>query len=392
MSGENKKNEGSYSLRRFFTSTDSSVIEENFRKINSDFSPAYTKYILDELIKPINDIWFRSEMVGFGDFLIREEGEKPYMLVTNHSGMAFPWDAITFSYKLYEKYGLTQGAARAIIAPALTENLFMNPFLISSLWKKFGGVPATYLNFETMMRQRDYNILIYPEGIEGIGKGFNHRYQLQNMRTSFVRMSLKYKCEIITFSTINAEYINPFAYSWPWLNRKARKLGIPFVPVGPMTLLLFVQPWMFYIALPAKIYFVFGRRIRPWEMLDKPVEDLTNSDLRNLTSTIRQQMQEDLDDARRKYGKNPYRWGSLFREAIRNRKKLHYFMLMNWPFLFSEYDRLYHSGNPKTIHQLNVFTVIKLLIKKPVILAFFLPVIGWPIIFLRSWWEAKKKS
>ncbi len=387
-----KNKEITYSLRRFFTSSGEKIAKENLHKLNRNFSPSYTKFILEELIKPINETWFRSEMVGWGEYPHRQKSDKPYLLVTNHSGMAFPWDAITFSYKLYERFGFAQGVARALIAPALTDNLFMNPFLIASLWKRFGGVPATFTNFETMMNQAEHNVLVYPEGVEGIGKGFNRRYQLQEMRNTFVRMSLKYKCEIITFSTVNAEYINPFAYSWPWLNKQARILGIPFVPVGITTLLVFFQPWMFYIALPAKLYFVFGRKIRPWEMIDKPLKEITNSDLRNITTYIRKQMQEDLNEARRKYGKNPYRFGSLFREAIKNRRKLHYFMLMNWPFLFSEYDRRYYSGNTKSIHDINIFTILKLIINKPIILAFFIPIFGWPIIFLRSSWVAKQKS
>ncbi len=387
----NKNRKISYSLKKFFTSFDEKFISKNLQDINQNFSPSYTKFILDELIKPINDTWFRSEMVGFGDYPNRKEGEKPYLLVTNHSGMAFPWDAIIFSYNLYKRYGFSRGTARALIAPALTDNLFMNPFLITGLWKKFGGIPATFGNFETMVNQNDHNVLIYPEGIEGIGKGFNNRYKLQEMRPTFVRMSLKYKCEIITFSTVNAEFINPFSYSWPWLNKQVRHLGIPFVPLGITTLLVFIQPWTFYIALPAKLYFVFGRKIRPWEMIDKPLDDVTNSDLRNITAKIRKQMQQDLDDARRKYGKNPYRWGSLFKEVISNRRKLHCFMLMNWPFLFSEYDSRYQSGNKKSIHDIKIVTIIKLIIKKPIILAFFIPIFGWPIIFFRSSREAKNR-
>ena len=389
---ENSPKTITYSLRKFFTITDQKAIEKNLQKLNQNFSPSYTKFILDKLMKPIDDTWFRSEMVGFGDSPNRKKGENPYILVTNHSGMAFPWDAITFSYNLYVKYGFSYGTSRALVAPALTENLFMNPFLISSLWKKFGGVPATYLNFETMMNQKEHNVLIYPEGVDGIGKGFNKRYQIQDMRPTFIRMSLKYKCEIITFSTVNAEYINPFAYSWRWLNKQVRHFGIPFVPMGITTLLIFIQPWMFYIALPAKLYFVFGRKIRPWEMIDKPIEEITNSDIRILTKKIKNQMQDDLNIAREKYGKNPYQWKSLFKEAITNRRKLHYFMLMNWPFLFSEYDRRYQTGNEKSIHDINLWTIIKLIIKKPIILAFFIPIFGWPIIFLRSSWESRKKQ
>lgn len=389
---KSKNKDTSFSLRKYFSTSNEKVIEKNFQNLNQNFSASYAKYILDELIKPINDTWFRSEMIGFGDYPNRNKGDKPYILVTNHSGMAFPWDAITFSYKLYESFGFSQGTARPLIAPALTDNPLMNPFLISGLWKKFGGIPATFINFETMATQTEYNILVYPEGVDGIGKGFNHKYQLQDMRATFVRVSLKYKCEIITFSTINAEYINPFAYSWPWLNKQVRKIGIPFLPMGFTTLLMFIQPWMFYIALPAKLYFVFGRKIRPWEMLNKPLEEITNKDLRDITAKIHNMMQKDINEAHGKYGKKPFHWKSLFKKVINNRKKLHYFMLMNWPFLFSEYDRRYQAGNKKAIQDINVWTILQLIIKKPIILAFFIPLFGWLIIFLRSSWEAKRRK
>jgi hypothetical protein len=111
----------------------------------------------------------------------------------------------------------------------------MNPFTIPNLWKRVGGIDATFLNFETMMYYKDHNILVYPEGVPGIGKGFDKKYQLQEFKTSFLRMSVKYKTDIIGISTINGEYINPWAYSSKFINRMMNKIGIPFLPLGFIT-------------------------------------------------------------------------------------------------------------------------------------------------------------
>ena len=78
------------------------------------------------------------------------------------------------------------------------------------------------------MQYNDSNILIYPEGVPGIGKGFNNKYQLQRFSTSFIRMAIKYKTDIIPISTINAEYINPWSYNIGWITKLVNKIGMPF--------------------------------------------------------------------------------------------------------------------------------------------------------------------
>ncbi|MBK8396424.1 MAG: 1-acyl-sn-glycerol-3-phosphate acyltransferase [Leptospiraceae bacterium] len=76
-------------------------------------------------------------------------------------------------------------------------------------WKRVGGVDATLDNFDSMMKLKESNVLIFPEGIAGIGKGFDKRYQLQQFSSSFIRMAIKYKTDIIPVSVVNGEYINP---------------------------------------------------------------------------------------------------------------------------------------------------------------------------------------
>ena len=106
-------------------------------------------------------------------------------------------------------------------------------------------------DFETMMLQNEHNLLIYPEGVPGIGKGFNKRYQLQRFSSSFITMSIKYRTDIVPILTVNGEFINPYAYRSQVLNNLVNKIGVPFLPVGLVSLLIPFQPWIFYMGFPA---------------------------------------------------------------------------------------------------------------------------------------------
>ncbi len=39
--------------------------------------------------------------------------------------------------------------------------------------------------------------MLYPEGVPGIGKGFNRKYQLQRLATSMVRLGLQHGTDIM---------------------------------------------------------------------------------------------------------------------------------------------------------------------------------------------------
>lgn len=371
-----------------------SQLEDNKKILHESFNLRYTRYLLENLIKPISDIWFRAKWVGFDDFPERNQPDRPLILATNHSGMAFPWDAIIFSYGLFKQHNFGPDSARALVSPALINYPFMNPFLIGKLWSRVGGIEATMMNFETMMQQNEHNVLIYPEGIDGIGKGFDKRYKIQELKSSFLRMSIKHRTDIISFSTVNAEYINPFAYSSHRLNRFVRRFGLPFLPIGITTLAVFLQPWFFYIALPARLTYVMGRRIKPYEMIDKPYEEISVADLRQVARQVKAMMQQDLDNAVKEHGRKPYDFKSLFREAYKNHGKLPFLMLASWPFLFLEHERLYvldkHKKNQR--FRFRFFRFSPILIRNPFLIAFFIPIVGWIIIAWKSYRDFKKSK
>ena len=62
---------------------------------------------------------------------------------------------------------------------------------------------------------------------------------------------------------------------------------MPFLPIGLSLLLVPLQPWAFYMAFPANLTYVRGSRIKPYEMVDKPIEALTKDDLDEVAQKVK---------------------------------------------------------------------------------------------------------
>jgi len=358
-------------------------IKNNQKILDQHFDPEFAKSLVKNVLDHIDHCYFRSEFIGFDDYPQRNNPDVPLIFASNHSGMAFPWDGIMFSTGLFRLNNYQfKNAFRVLSAPMLSQSQLMNPFLIKNFWRRAGGVDATFLNFETMMHYNKSNLLIYPEGVPGIGKGFDKKYQLQRFSTSFIRMSLKYKTDIIPVATVNGEYINPYTLNSNSLNKLINKIGIPFLPIGIMTILLPFQPWLFYFGFPAKLTYVMGKRIKPHQMIQKPYEEITQEEIWEITEKVKEQMQAELNDAVEKYGRKPYRLTELLKSCATNLKKFPFFIPAFWPSLFMEFDRLYKK---KSINiKLNFLSGIKAILKNPIAIAFFFPIIGWIPILLRG--------
>ncbi len=360
-------------------------IKEHQYIYNEHFDIDYTRGLF-HILKPISDSWFRSEFIGFENYPERNNPDRPLLFACNHSGMSFPWDAILLGYEINKHFNFNKNAIRALTSPMLSVSALMNPFTLDKLWKIAGGVDATFLNFEAMMYYQDHNLLIYPEGVPGIGKGFNKKYQLQEFKTSFVRMSVKYKTDIVGISTVNGEYINPYAYSSRFINHLANKIGIPFFPIGFVTPFIFLQPWLFYFGFPAKLKFVLGRRYKPYEMIDKPYEEISQEEFKMLAAKIRDAMQEDLEKAVEVHGKHPFSWKDFFKNFFKNFRKSHRFLPTSWSILFIDfYNEYIEKGNTNYKQKTGFFRIFWLMIKNPITFAYFIPLLGWIPIAIKGY-------
>ncbi|HEX8327019.1 MAG TPA: hypothetical protein VF629_05730 [Hymenobacter sp.] len=358
------------------------AIQANQHIYDDYFREEFTQTLDENILQLLDRVWFRSKLVGFENFPQRNNPDRPLIFASNHSGMAFPWDAMVVLSHLWRELPNTSSLSdlpRPLSAPMLSQTALMNPYLVKDFWKKCGCVDATTLNFETMMYYQDHNLMLYPEGVPGIGKGFNRKYQLQRLATSMVRLSLQHGTDIVPFYTINGEYLNPYAYSWEAINKWSKKIGIPFLPITLMLLLVIIQPWAFYLAFPAKLTYVMGTRIRPSDLTSKAHDELTREEYLELSDKIRQQMQGEMDAAVAAHGQEPYRWRELWQRIKENRRFFPFFLPFAWPAVFTEFERLYvKEGRRHFRMQLDrPGAWLRMLWRNPITLAYFIPVLGW---------------
>jgi 1-acyl-sn-glycerol-3-phosphate acyltransferase len=346
---------------------------ELVRACYEPFDVAYCRGLMQRVIGPIADHYFRPRLIGAEKI----PASGPVILAANHSGTAFPYDAIVLDFSLWRRDGMTmESKFRSVFEKELTLAWWMRPFGVDNLWRRGGGVDLTFDNFEQLLLRGD-RVIYYPEGVPGIGKGFGHRYQLQRFRTSFLCLAARHDVPILPVSVVNAEWVMPFHYTFPPLDHLMRRLfHVPFLPL-PAGVLAMIFPWMWYLALPAQMTFVVGDPIDARSVLReagvKDVRDPDRSGLDHGVARVRQTMQVQLDANVATYGQRPYDVGSLGSALRRARGRLARILPTGWAPSFIRYERDQHR-RPARNRVEAVFRDLDLA-------AFYLP-FGWPMLSL----------
>jgi 1-acyl-sn-glycerol-3-phosphate acyltransferase len=342
------------------------------------FDPAYCRDLLTRAVGPLSDFYFRPRIIGAEKL----PAHGPAIIAANHSGTAFPYDAIVLDFGLWQRDGLAPEAkCRSVFEKELTLAWWMRPFGVDNLWRRGGGVDMTFDNFERLLLRGD-RVIYYPEGVPGIGKGFQHRYQLQRFRTSFVRLAARHNVPIYPVSVVNAEWVMPFHITFPPLDRLMQRFfHVPFLPL-PAGVLALIFPWMWYLALPANMTFVIGDRIDAWDVLhDAGVPDHADPDrnaLDRAAHRFRKRMQAQLDANVAVYGRAPYGRRTLADAVKRawHAGMLRHVLPTGWPMTFVRNERDRHRPPARNwVHEaLRDFDLW----------AFYLP-FGWPLLSLFRW-------
>lgn len=293
----------------------------------------YLNGLARKVIIPIIDYYFRAELIGSEK--IPDKG--PYILATNHSGNAFPHDAIILDALVWVSKGLREEMKlRSVFSPKLSATWWMRPYGIDDWWRRCGGIDMKFRNYDYLL-QHGGRVIYYPEGIPGIGKGFNRRYQLQHFYSSFVVLALQHHVPVYPVYSVNAEWVNPTSITLKWLDRLSdRFLKIPFLPVPAAIIALFF-PFFFYLAFPANMKFVVGDPIDVRSRLIKMGGDPDHPDdeiIRELTEDIRQEMQLQLQHNLEQYGQKPYDVSGLWASFRRLGWRMFRYTPFGWPFLF----------------------------------------------------------
>ena len=338
------------------------------------FDPEYLRRILEGL-NPLVDHYFRPRLLG-ADKL---PAHGPLILAANHSGTAFPYDGMVLDSLLWRRDGMRADAKiRTVYEKMLSQHWWMRPFGIDNFWRRAGGVDLTFDNFDRLLA-RGERVAYYPEGVAGIGKGFRRRYRLQPFSTSFVIMAARHRAPVFPVYIVNAEWVIPFNFTLPALDRLMRRFfGVPFLPL-PGALFAITFPWAWYLACPARLTFIVGDPLDVRSLVLAAGEtDLERPDrgrMKRVAEQIRRQLQGDLERHVRRYGRRPYQLRSLWRSLRRaqRRGRLGRVLPVSWAFALNRLDRdLRRSPARNRLHAwLRDFDL----------LAFYLP-LGWPLLSL----------
>jgi len=339
------------------------------------FDPDYTRGLLEQVIGPIAEYYFRPRLLGAE----RLSADGPLILACNHSGNTFPYDGMVLDSLLWVRDGmLPERKVRSMYEPELSTRWWMRPFGIDNLWRRVGGVDQTFDNFERLILRGD-RVAYFPEGVPGIGKGFHKRYRLQPFHSSFVLIAARHRVPVHPVYIINAEWCLPFSFTLRPLDRMMRRLfRVPFLPLpaAPLGMLL---PWAWYLSLPARMVFVVGEPIDVARLVaEEGIDDLRRPErarLDRVAERVRLTMQAELDRQVRLHGRRPYQLRSLFhglRRAYR-RRVLSRTLPTGWAASFIRYDR--DRQRPPARSRLHAA------LRDWDLLGFYLPC-GWPLLSL----------
>ena len=151
------------------------------------------------LFEFLYDIWWRVEADGVRH--VPSHGRA--LLVSNHAGSLFPFDASMILGAIMKEHPLPRWARFLVLDWA-----FVVPF-ISTFMRRVGGVPASPHNAARLLEQ-DELVMAFPEGAKGTGKPFSERYRLQRFgRGGFVEVALRTGAPIVPVAVVGAEEIYP---------------------------------------------------------------------------------------------------------------------------------------------------------------------------------------
>ena len=259
-----------------------STIERLLRRLRGEYREDQWGFDEDfaEAVFPIfqflYEVWWRVEAEGVAN--VPAHGRA--LLVANHAGSLFPFDASMMTLALMKEHPLPRWPRFMVLDWA-----FVLPFL-STFMRRVGGIPASPHNARALL-ERDELVMVFPEGVKGTGKPFRERYRLQRFgRGGFVETALQTGSPIVPVAVVGSEEIYPKIGDAPAV---ARAIGAPFFPITPTFPLL--GP-LGLIPLPSRWRIEFGEQIDLSEYPPEAAED--RATVFDLSERVRETIQSSL--------------------------------------------------------------------------------------------------
>jgi 1-acyl-sn-glycerol-3-phosphate acyltransferase len=164
------------------------------------------------------------------------------LLISNHSGQ-LPMDGAMIGVALL----LEADPPRAI--RSMVEKWVPSLPYVSTFMARVGQIVGTPENCRRLL-EADEAILVFPEGVRGLGKLWPQRYQLQDFGLGFMRLALETDTPIVPIAVVGAEEQSPALVD---VKPLAKLLGFPSFPLTVTGMPL---------PLPTKYRIYFGDPLR----------------------------------------------------------------------------------------------------------------------------------
>jgi 1-acyl-sn-glycerol-3-phosphate acyltransferase len=168
------------------------------------------------------------------------------LLIANHSGQ-LPFDGMMIASSMVLEHDPPR------VVRSMVEKWVPRLPFVSVLFARVGQIVGTPENCRRLL-EREEAILVFPEGVRGISKTFDKRYQLERFGSGFMRLALETQTPIVPVAVVGAEEQAPSFYN---LRTLADLFGAPAFPVtptfpllGPIGLLPYPSRYRIYFGDP----------------------------------------------------------------------------------------------------------------------------------------------
>jgi 1-acyl-sn-glycerol-3-phosphate acyltransferase len=201
------------------------------------------------------------------------------LLISNHSGQ-IPLDAMMIATSLLLSLPKPR-LVRSMIEKWVPQIPFVS--YLFARWGQVVGIPENC----SLLLQNGEAILVFPEGVRGINKTFDKRYQLQEFGLGFMRLALENKTPIVPVAVIGAEEQAPALFNFKSLAKMIGAPAFPITPTFPLVPLLGLLPY------PVKYRIYFGK---PTCFVGDPQDDdsAIEAKVQQVKDEIQQMIEEGL--------------------------------------------------------------------------------------------------
>ncbi len=191
----------------------------------------------DALISPLYDHYFRVKSYGFEH--IPMEGAA--ILAGNHSG-TLPLDGAMLFLDV-----LRHTSPPRVARPVADYFVLALP-IVSTFFARSGVVGGSRGNARALLESGEL-LMIFPEGVPGIGKPFAERYQLQEWTKGHCELAIRHGAPIVPVGIVGAEE------QMPQLARLRAPKGspLPYIPI-PLTLIPFPVRYHIHYGTPIPLH------------------------------------------------------------------------------------------------------------------------------------------